>query len=430
MSDYVIKKGQRYIYKRRVPAEYSSLDSRKFVEKGLRTRDLVTALNRAKVVNDAVEQYWENLSRYNSDDAMSKYEAAIRTARHAGFEYKTVSELNDGSLRDLLDRLKLTEGKEDAASDKLYVDSLIGGVDRPNIMLSDLPDLFFERIAVEIKGKSEKQLKKYKQPRERAVNNFIASLKGDKALKDIMPEDGQVFRAWWDERVLKAGLKPQSANKDFSYLKRMVREVCQAKGLPYTDPFQSTRIKVKGNPDTYPFSDNWIRGVILAPRALAGLNDEARDIVLMAINTAMSASEIVGLMSDDIVLDCDIPHVIIRPNENRGELKSAYRRRKTPLVGVSLAAAKRRKVKGFPRYLGNTDTYSATVNKYFRENGLMESENHSVYSFRHTFQDHLTRLEVPPRVDHDLMGHSLDREKYGEGASLEQKQKWIKKFAY
>jgi len=36
-----------------------------------------------------------------------------------------------------------------------------------------------------------------------------------------------------------------------------------------------------------------------------------------------------------------------------------------------------------------------SLNKYLRDHGLLPSENHTIYSFRHSFEDRLTAVEPP-----------------------------------
>jgi integrase len=60
-------------------------------------------------------------------------------------------------------------------------------------------------------------------------------------------------------------------------------------------------------------------------------------------DTGMRLAEVVGLMRKDIILNCDIPHVIIRPNEKR-RLKTKQSERTVPLVGVSLKFPKTKQV--------------------------------------------------------------------------------------
>ncbi|MEO9515208.1 MAG: integrase, partial [Paracoccaceae bacterium] len=104
-------------------------------------------------------------------------------------------------------------------------------------------------------------------------------------------------------------------------------------------------------------------------------------------------------------------------------------KRVIPLVGVSLEAM-RAFPNGFPTYRESDATLSATVSKYLRANGLMESDKHVMYSLRHSFEDRLLRAGVDDRVRRDLMGHSLDRERYGQGGGLAFKAKMLQRIAF
>lgn len=58
------------------------------------------------------------------------------------------------------------------------------------------------------------------------------------------------------------------------------------------------------------------------------------------------------------------------------------------------------------------------VNKYLRENGLLETPKHSLNGLRHSFEDRLLASRVDECIRRDLFGHALNRERYGAGASL------------
>jgi integrase len=167
--------------------------------------------------------------------------------------------------------------------------------------------------------------------------------------------------------------------------------------------------------DRPPFSDRWIREKILAPGALENLNDEARCILLALVNTGARPSEIAGLLPEHIHLDGPVPYISIEPEGRK--LKNAQSKRHIPLVGVSLEAFKERP-KGFPTYRFK-DKISATLNAFMRDNGLMETEKHVLYSLRHSFEDRMIKAEFDDRMRRTLFGHKLDREKYGNGPSLE-----------
>jgi integrase len=108
-------------------------------------------------------------------------------------------------------------------------------------------------------------------------------------------------------------------------------------------------------------------------------------------------------------------------------LKTNHSRRIIPLTGISLTAFQQFP-NGFPRYADNP-TLSDTINKFLRENGLMESERHTLYSLRHSFEDRMLAAGVDERIRRDLMGHALNRERYGSGADLKQLQELLLKIA-
>lgn len=64
-----------------------------------------------------------------------------------------------------------------------------------------------------------------------------------------------------------------------------------------------------------------------------------------------------------------------------------------------------------------------------RNRGLLPSDDHSLYSLCHTFEDRLTAVEAPEKVIDALMGHKWIRPKYGAGPSLAQKQDWLGRIA-
>lgn len=72
-------------------------------------------------------------------------------------------------------------------------------------------------------------------------------------------------------------------------------------------------------------------------------------LVYAMIETGWRPSELSNLIPKNIVLDSDIPHLRIRPQNDR-QLKSKASVREVPLVGVSLEAMKRAP-NGFPNYM-------------------------------------------------------------------------------
>ena len=95
-----------------------------------------------------------------------------------------------------------------------------------------------------------------------------------------------------------------------------------------------------------------------------------------------------------------------------------------PLLGIALTVM-RAFPDGLPRYRDAPDVFSATVNKALGAAGLRPTPRHTVYSLRHTFKDRLIALEVPQRIQDELMGHALHEIAYGSGSTLKHRADWL-----
>ena len=181
-----------------------------------------------------------------------------------------------------------------------------------------------------------------------------------------------------------------------------------------------------------PFSVEWIRSKFLASGSLSGLNDEARHILLAIVETGARPSELCNLLPEYIHLDGPSPHIRIRPRTNnqsqKREVKAGASNRDIPLVGVSLAAMLLNP-KGFPRYYDKATHLSNTLMGYLSDNGLLESDKHTAYSLRHSFEDRMMEAGLDRDLRAILMGHKLKRPAYGLGGSIEFRTSELEKIA-
>ncbi|RGP35102.1 hypothetical protein [Pseudotabrizicola alkalilacus] len=223
------------------------------------------------------------------------------------------------------------------------------------------------------------------------------------------------------------GQSAETASKDFTYMSGMLARFYD--DLEHDDPPQpyggvSIRDRHTKPAQKREVPVDWILEKWFAQGAFDGLNDEARDILLISIETGCRQSEVFNLPASAICLEGPIPHLRIAhelsndPDERR-EVKNLPSHREIPLVGVALAAAKRHP-KGFPRYR-NRSSYSAAVNKYLRENSLMP-EGITIGGTRHSWESRMKRAGYQMDDRGELMGHSLKqsrgREVYGDGMTL------------
>jgi integrase len=164
------------------------------------------------------------------------------------------------------------------------------------------------------------------------------------------------------------------------------------------------------------------------------IDDDMRWLLALISDTGMRLSEAAGLSLSDIVLDHEIPHVIVQTHPWR-TLKTQASERKIPLVGTALWAAQRIKYQtgkhtfAFPRYnrseLTNGNSASAALNKWLNSR---IPDGCSVHSFRHSMRDRLRAVNCPLEMVDQIGGWSRETvgQGYGLGYDLEKVQQVMK----
>ncbi|UWQ17917.1 DUF6538 domain-containing protein [Jannaschia sp. M317] len=419
----ITKRGSSYYLRKRVPRRYQSVESRGVVWISLHTDSETVAKVKAPAAWSHLIEGWEARLAGDTSDAERRFDAARELAAVRGFRYLPFDKVADLPIAELRARLDAAKGR-DGEPDTREAAAVLGGTAEPAITVTRALDLFWTLAKDKSLGKSADQLRRWETPRKKAVANFVAVV-GDKPLAEISGDDMLDFRQWWTERLESEGLTPNSANKDLIHLGDVMKTVNKMKRLGLVLPLSDLSFKEGEAKQRPPFSTAWITERLLAPGALDGLNTEARCVVLGMVNTGYRPSEGANLLPAHIRLADRVPHISIEPAGR--QLKSAYARRIIPLAGVSLEAFKECP-KGFPRYRDNA-SLSATVNKFLRERGLMESPDHVLYSLRHSFEDRMLNAGIDDRIRRDLFGHRLTRERYGKGASLDHLAECIQRVA-
>lgn len=423
---YLQRRGNRYVFYRRVPSDLTDILG-KHVRIALRTDSADAANTRSLSINVAVESYWAELRAGGAAASLRiQYDRAVRLALRLGWTYRPLADLAAGEIAEAVDRLEALEKVTDPAT----VAAVLGAYTPPQVMLGDLCAEYERLVPEALADKSEDQIRRWRAPRARAIEN-LKGLVGDKPIEELNRNDALLLRDWWADRVSIEDLSFSSANKDFTHLAGMMRTLIDKRRLACTNPFGGLMFRASGaaaKSRGASVSPDWVLRVCFSDR-LSGLNEEARLIIQILAETGARPSEICGLDLSEIVLSGDIPHIKIHPNPVRA-LKTASSERDLPLVGGAIDAARSLvAIGGVSRYLGRAVAFSSAANKFLRENNLFEAERQSLYSLRHGFQDRLIKAEVPERLQAELMGHALDRPRYGAGPSLSHKLDWMLKAA-
>jgi hypothetical protein len=313
-GEYLTKRDGVWHYYRRVPSEYAHLDRRAHIKLSTKIkiasdRTGIKAGRVAARMNETCEAYWRSLTENKAIEAQQAYTDAVKLARSLGLDYMPPSAWAQRPIAEVLTRIEtlLVDGKiENPAIRK----AALGGVDKPKIMVSDLFAEYEQTQRTALSKMSPDQLRKWRAAKKRAVEILIER-RGDKALQDLTRDDALAFADWWEDRVVNEGISAGTANKNITHIGGMFRAVNKRLQLELDNVFAGTRIEGGRDGKRSPFPVEFIRNTILADGVLADLNDEARDVLYIVMETGARPSEIVNLSKVRIQLDTGIPHILI-----------------------------------------------------------------------------------------------------------------------
>lgn len=432
---YIVSREGNYYYKRRVPTPLRDFDERgDTVRISLKTSDLAHARTLRDAYEAADDDLWAAMAGgANPDEGRLRYQAAVKRAKAMGFTYRPSNEIANENLDTILQRVETLLSSQ---TSKPAISAVLGTVDKPVVKLSQAYDVYKDEIIPhEISGKSAGQKKKWLNGKQQSVLDFIAVV-GDLPIDEISRDDARKYYDHWMGKIApKNGKSTHTAswgNRKLGDLRVLCRDYFTHLNEPdRRNPFDkmSYKEKKKRSRKRPPIPHEWITGTILKPGALARMNEEARRIALVVADIGARPSEICNLTPEMIILDHETPHLRIEPRDDPDdprEIKTESSIRIVPLAGMALAVMKLHP-NGFPKYKDKESGLSATLNKFFRENDLFPSDKHSIYSFRHSFEDRMKDARVDSEVRRILMGHTVDRAEYGEGGSLKLRLEEVKK---
>lgn len=433
---FIAERNGNYSYKRRVPIHVAHLDGRSpHVRMTLKTDDITVARKKRDMLEAADDALWASMTVDDPiDPARRAYDAAVKRVEALDFTFHPARELVAMQNYDDLRRRYL---EVDASASKEVPQAMLGAVAVPLTTIRQAFDIYCDEIVRdELVSKSKAQRDQWKKVKLRAVNNFI-ELVSDKPMADITIDDAKkVYRHWLDRiapKPTKDGAKPDakdkagkpashsSGNRDLGNLRVLYAAYFRHMGDARRDnPFDGLGFARKNMRSRPPIPTSWLRDTIMGVGRLATLNEQARGILLAMIETGARPSEIANLAESDIRMSHHVPHIAIQPRIdplNPREIKTASSKRDIPLVGVSLAVFERHR-DGFPQYRDRENDLSATLNSYMRENDLLPTRDHTLYSFRHSFEDRMKEGGLDEELRRILMGHTIARPRYGAGGSL------------
>ena len=173
LNQYLLCRGGFWNYHRRVPKAFRDLNPRGTIRTALNTDSLLIARARRDALSKADEKLWRSLQA-ELPSALDAYEAAREHAMARGFIYILTEELAvQATMDEILERLKKIEPSSPVATAEAY--AMLGLVEPTAVTITKAFKIYCEKIcAVDLKSKSDTQIKNWTKVKRRAVNNFVA----------------------------------------------------------------------------------------------------------------------------------------------------------------------------------------------------------------------------------------------------------------
>ncbi len=412
-------RGKSFVFRLVIPAHLRGLAGKSEFKVSLKTKDQLTALRKY----GEVEPYYQNLmDKLRSGETLISatdlsYEEIVQMASIQGRTYNPIDQLIQNPAMFMQTHSEWSKaGKPQGPELQSYF-----GTATSTIRLSGLVAFYEEDQMHLLSPLGGRERSKKINPLQNAVKQLTAFLGKDIELKSLTRQQARDFHKSLKIKIAAQEIKANTASKYITHMRVLIKTYKLAHDDESETVFDGLNFKVDDNARP-PFSIDFLNEHWFKDDVFTQLNPCAKALLFAVIDTGCSFKELCGLNPDqDIKLTAAVPHIIIQENPTR-KLKTTHRKRVIPLVGYSLRSFQAFP-QGFTHYATDNGPSNASglVNKFMKNNGLLETDEHTVYSLRHTFKDRMRKHRLPEELQNDLMGHKAQGmgAHYGNGHSLE-----------
>jgi integrase len=438
------RRGNTIMYQRAVPSKLAGRYSGKTVKHDLKTSDLTVAEKAVALLNRRYEAEWAGLlAAPESSPASLKAHAdaflkdrGLRPGAPMGLSPADNHPMAVHLLHEEADgkRMRFAGGDDwlyrNAASEDYLTPIEIEAGKR---LHGSTPKTLNDALELHLEIHPQRDDASFVQYQRRAFEGLIA-ITGDREIDSFKKADARKYLEATLPKV-----KTTTVRRRLGVLSAVFATYIRENDLTRTNPFAELSIPREGHDSIkrHPFA---AQELAMLDTACKGKDDHMRWILAMLAGTGARLAEIVGLPLEDIVVDEDIPHVILQVHPWR-DIKGAkgirgVKDRTVPLVGYALWAAKRVKAEAkpgerfaFPQYTDATGckatSASAALNGWIRRLPL----SHTCHDLRHTVKDQLRAVQCPKEISDAITGHGKKDtgDSYGDGYPLEVKAEWLDK---
>lgn len=426
----LLRKGDLWFYRRRVPIDLLTYYSgKKFVYASLHTHDLTKAAEACKRLTQEHDALWEVLRApggldLTKEQVRAQAEKLLSSWGVSRFDLNPFSDkpINEPEVKRKVEAYISRKHKKpvsaleekDFSEAELEAFSLL--TDNPkHISLSEACEFY-------ISEHKSREVYDFTKGVRRAIQ-FAVDTIGDKPLIKISREDARQVR---DKLLADPKKKTTTVKRNLSLISAAINFTILEKELSCENQFAKLKIPNCGQDaeKRIPFTAEELQTI---SQACLMRDDEVAWIAATMIETGPRIGEVACARVEDIFLDHDIPHILIRPNVAEGRtLKTSSSARAIPLKGAALWAVQQALSHAekagsewlFPQFGEGSKAPLAAeyVNDWIRGLGI----DRTSHSFRHALIDRLLNADVSDTLAKRLTGHSPPgiHDKYGSGPSL------------
>ena len=412
-------RGKNFVFRLVIPAHLRGLAGKAEFKVSLKTKDHLTALRKY----GEVEPYYQNLmEKLRAGETLTSasdlsYEEIAKIAEIQRRTYKPIDQLIQNPAELIQTHSEWSKaGQPEGRGFQTYFNSVTS-----TIKLSGLV-AFYENDQIHLLNSlNDRERSKKINPLQNAVKQLTAFLGKDIELKSLARLQARDFYDSLKVKIASQEIKANTASKYITHMRVLIKTYKRAHDDESKTAFDGLNFKSE-KPDEPTFSVNFLNERWLKDDVFTTLNPCAKALLFAVIDTGCSFKELCGLNPEqEIKLNATVPHIIIQENQNR-QLKTVHRKRIIPLVGYSLRSFQAFP-HGFTKYATDIGPSNASglINKFLKNNQLLETDKHVIYSLRHTFKDRMRKHRIPEELQHYLMGHKDHGmgSHYGHGYSIE-----------
>ena len=254
VAQYLWLKGETYYFNRRVPKDVMGHYKSSRIVICLKTTRKDTAARSARSIAQRLEDYWMSL-------------------RLANIDVPALHLLRDRPLR---------------------------AFQSSCMTLSDALELYLR-----LKGFNKGKV--FRRGAERNIQSVVDVL-SNRPLNEYSSSDAAAYRDY----LLKKGLTTNSVKRNFATIRSVINLAIQEHGLECRNAF--SKVYLPDLDDAKKRKPIPIENIREIQKECMSIDDEARWLVALISDTGMRLSEAAGLHIDDIKLDCEIPHIDLKPH--------------------------------------------------------------------------------------------------------------------